>query len=43
LKVLYEDPKLGFQVIAHARSRRLLGDLWPGDQTHRHDRMGARG
>ena len=29
--------------VAAARSRRLLGDLRPGHQIHRHDRMGARG
>ncbi len=53
LKVLYEDPKLGFQVLAHindkaagvaaARPRLFVGDLRPGHQIHRHDRVGARG
>ena len=53
LKVLYEDPtarlpgarahqRQGARVAA-ARSRRVLGDLRPGHQIHRHDRMGARG
>ena len=34
-KVIYEDPELGFCILAHvntgaARSRSQLGDLWPG-------------
>ncbi len=49
-QVLYEDPELGFTILAHgyigaeeqqaARSRSLLGDLRPGRRRNDHDRLG---
>ena len=53
LKVLYEDPKLGFQILAHINDKArvspphdhgdFMGDLRSGQQIHRHDRVDARG
>ena len=52
-KVLYEDPELGFTILAHAlcrgegqqaaRSRAVLGDLRPGRRRDDHDRLGLPG